>query len=78
LVVNVDSILRAALEDHAPPWGGDHGIAHRAGVLENGLRLDAETGANAEVVRLFAVPHDSRRVSEATAPTMAPGPPSPP
>ena len=33
-------------------------------VLENGLRLAAETGANVEVVRLFAVLHDSRHWNE--------------
>ena len=70
--MNVDSVLHAALEDYALPWGGDHGIAHRARVLENGLRLAGETGANVEVVGLFAVLHDSRRVSEATDPDHGP------
>jgi uncharacterized protein len=32
--------------------------------LENGLRLAKKTGAKVEVVQLFAVFHDSRRVNE--------------
>jgi uncharacterized protein len=36
--------------------------------LENGLRLAEETSANIEVVSLFAVLHDSRRVSETIDP----------
>lgn len=44
------------------------GVAHWARVLENGLRLVDETGANVEVVSLFAVLHDSRRINEVTDP----------
>jgi hypothetical protein len=33
-------------------------------VLENGLRLAQTTGVNIEVVQLFAVFHDSKRVAE--------------
>jgi uncharacterized protein len=69
---NIPPILHAVLEDYALPCGGDHGVAHRARVLENGLRLAGETGANMEVVSLFAILHDSRRVSEATDPDHGP------
>lgn len=65
-------ILQAVLEDYALPWGGDHGIAHWARVLENGLRLAGETGADEEVVRLFAVLHDSRRANEYSDPDHGP------
>jgi uncharacterized protein len=41
-------------------------------VLENGLRLVEETGAIVEVVRLFAVLHDSRRMNEHTDPDHGP------
>lgn len=61
-------ILDAILEDYALPLGGDHGIAHWARVFENGLRLTKETGANVEVVSLFAILHDSCRVNEITDP----------
>jgi uncharacterized protein len=37
-------------------------------VLENGLRLAEATGASPEVVTLFALFHDSRRVNECTDP----------
>src|SRR4051812_30484912 len=65
-------ILRAVLDEYVLPRDGDHGVAHWARVLENGLRLARETGANVEVVRLFAVLHDSRRVSEFTDPEHGP------
>jgi uncharacterized protein len=61
---NLPLILDAILEHYALPWDGDHGIAHWARVMENGLRLAEETGADVEVVRLFAVLHDSQRWNE--------------
>ena len=69
---NIPLILHAVLEEYALPWDGDHGVAHWARVLENGLRLAGETGANVEVVRLFAILHDSRRVNEAIGPRPRP------
>lgn len=65
-------ILNAVLEDYALPLDGDHGVAHWARVLENGLRLAGETGANIEIVSLFAVLHDSRRISEVSDPEHGP------
>ena len=64
--LNLPRIVRAILEEYALSWHGDHGVAHWARVLENGLRLSAVTRANVEVVQLFAVFHDSKRVNEAT------------
>jgi uncharacterized protein len=72
MVMNVPQILHAVLEDYALPWGGFHGVAHWARVLENGLRLAGETGADVEIVRLFALLHDSRRVNEDTDPDHGP------
>jgi uncharacterized protein len=69
---DIPLILRTVLEDYALPWDGDHGVAHWARVLENGLRLAEETGAVVEVVRLFAVLHDSRRKNEYTDPGHGP------
>jgi uncharacterized protein len=40
---------------------GIHGTAHWDRVRENGLRLAELTGANPEVVELFAYLHDSKR-----------------
>jgi uncharacterized protein len=61
---NLKPIIHAILEDYALPWNGLHGISHWARVLENGIRLAQETQANIEVVQLFAIFHDARRVNE--------------
>ena len=66
--LDVSAVVHAVLEEYALPWDGDHGVAHWARVLENGLRLAKTTGANADIVQLFAVFHDSKRVKEITDP----------
>ena len=43
---------------------GIHGEAHWARVNENGLRLAHETGADVEVVELFAFLHDAKRQND--------------
>ena len=58
------AILRAILAGYALPVRGDHGVVHWARVLENGLRVGEAVGADLEVVTLFALFHDSRRVNE--------------
>ena len=63
-MLNLKPIVHAILKEYALPWHGTHGVSHWARVLENGLRLAEETQANIEVVQLFAVFHDSRRVNE--------------
>ena len=63
--VALPELIQVILRDYALPVFGHHGVAHWARVLENGLALTPRTGANEEVVRLFAVLHDSRRVNEA-------------
>ncbi len=60
------AILRAVLAGYALPVRGYHGVVHWARVLENGLRVAAATGADAEVVALFALFHDARRVNESS------------
>jgi uncharacterized protein len=64
--LNLRLIVHAILEDYALPWHGTHGVAHWARVLENGLRLAEMTGADLEIVQLFALLHDSKRVNECT------------
>ncbi len=61
---NLKGILEAILDQYTLPKDGFHGVAHWARVLENGVRLAEETGANIEVIRLFAVLHDSKRINE--------------
>ncbi len=45
-------------------WHGIHGLAHWQRVRDNGLRLAAITGANPEVIKLFAFIHDIRREND--------------
>jgi uncharacterized protein len=43
---------------------GTHGLSHWARVLENGRRLASLVEADAEVIELFAVFHDARRIND--------------
>jgi uncharacterized protein len=63
-VRDLSAILRAILDGYILPVNGYHGIFHWARVLENGLRIAETTGADREVITLFALFHDSRRVNE--------------
>jgi len=51
---------------------GVHGLSHWARVYDNGLRLAAETGADRRVVELFALFHDSRRLTDQADPDHGP------
>jgi uncharacterized protein len=62
---DLPAIVREILSGYALPPRGYHGVVHWARVLENGLRIADATGADREVVTLFALFHDSRRVNEA-------------
>lgn len=58
------AILQSVLAGYALPHDGYHGVYHWARVWENGLRVAEVNGADHEVVRLFALFHDARRVNE--------------
>ncbi len=60
------AIIHEILENYRLPIRGHHGVVHWARVLENGQRLASATGAKIDVVTLFALFHDSRRVNEDT------------
>ncbi len=45
-------------------WHGIHGIRHWSRVRANGLKLAKETGADPQVIELFAFLHDSCRQDE--------------
>jgi uncharacterized protein len=64
LIVPTAELIKAIRHGYSLEWRGIHGVAHWARVLENGLRLASLTGARLQVVRLFAVFHDSRRLNE--------------
>jgi len=61
---DVRAIMQEILTGYVLPVRGYHGVVHWARVLENGLRIAEETGADREVVTLFALFHDSRRINE--------------
>jgi uncharacterized protein len=60
------ALMQTILAQYPLPLHGVHGPAHWARVYENGGMLAEKTGADLEVVRLFAVLHDSRRFDEGT------------
>jgi uncharacterized protein len=64
VVTDNHALLDAILVDYRLPPMGLHGISHWARVLENGRRVAALTGARIEIVELFALLHDARRLNE--------------
>ena len=64
LIHDLPAILRAILPGYTLPHDGTHGLTHWARVLKNGLRLCKATGADTEVVPLFAILHDARQGNE--------------
>lgn len=57
-------LISAVKQQFQLNWNGIHGVKHWARVYENGLQLAESTGANRKVVKLFALFHDSQRLSE--------------
>lgn len=68
----VSLVLKDVLDEYVLKWQGIHGVVHWARVLENGVRLGEQTGANIEVVKLFAVLHDSKRLNDGHDPDHGP------
>jgi uncharacterized protein len=58
------ALIHIIRKQFALNWKGLHGAPHWARVRENGLRLAETTGANTEVIELFAFLHDSRRLND--------------
>jgi uncharacterized protein len=57
-------LIDAIRDGYALSWHGIHGVFHWMRVRETGLRLAERTGANRQVVELFAYLHDSKRLNE--------------
>ena len=57
-------LVRAVLAGYVLDPKGLHCIVHWGRVYENGCRLAEATGVGLDVVTLFAVFHDSRRINE--------------
>lgn len=70
--IELRPVLAAIVERYTLSLDGIHGVAHWARVLENGLMLAGETGADVAVVSLFAVLHDSRRLNDGYDPDHGP------
>ncbi|MGA2112641.1 MAG: HD domain-containing protein [Anaerolineales bacterium] len=66
--MDAKKLLAQILSEYSLPVLGVHGVAHWARVLENGRRLASLTGADLEIIELFALLHDSRRRNEAIDP----------
>jgi len=65
ILPDVDRALVAHLRaSYALNWDGIHGFSHWMRVRANGLRLAQETGADPEVVALFALLHDVKRQND--------------
>jgi uncharacterized protein len=54
--------------EFALSWDGIHGVAHWERVRDNGLRLAELTGANPQIVELFAFLHDAKRCNDGKDP----------
>ena len=60
------AIVAEILGGYALHPRGLHGVVHWARVMENGWKLAEITGADRDVVTLFALFHDSRRFNDGT------------
>jgi uncharacterized protein len=61
---DIQAILSSVLGGYTLNVHGIHGVAHWARVWENGLRMAPDTGADVEIVTLFALLHDARRLND--------------
>ncbi len=61
---DLPAIVSRILDAYELPPFGMHGIIHWARVLENGVRIAEANGADTEVITLFALFHDSKRVTD--------------
>lgn len=59
-----EELLRLVQDQFALSRTGIHGVSHWQRVYENGMRLAPLTGANPQVVELFAFLHDACRLSD--------------
>lgn len=57
-------LLNIILEQYAQSPGGRHGLSHWARVLENGRLIAGHTDAKLEIIELFSIFHDSKRITE--------------
>lgn len=65
---DLSEVIRAAKERFSLDLRGIHGIRHWTRVRENGHRLAKHTGADKQIVELFAFLHDCCRENDRTDP----------
>lgn len=65
-------LIKTVMSQLAIDWRGIHGITHWARVLHIGMHLAKKNGANSKVVQLFALFHDSKRMTEGSDPDHGP------
>ena len=63
-----DKLIKRIKQEFLLDWNGIHGYPHWMRVKENGMILSGRTGANPQVVKLFAVLHDSKRMNDGRDP----------
>jgi len=64
--IDFDTLWECVSKQYHGSIYSTHGPAHWRRVEQNGLLLATRTGADATVVRLFALFHDSRRMNDGT------------
>lgn len=67
-MLNLRPIVEEILANQVVEANGIHGILHWGRVYDNGMRVAEHSGANTEVVQLFAFFHDSRRFTDGSDP----------
>lgn len=67
-----EALIEAVIDQMEVNPRGIHGLSHWARVHANGMFLAAANGADREVVELFALFHDSRRLNDNADPEHGP------
>ena len=71
-IINYVEVWKRVIDAYALSLSSEHGPSHWKRVERNGLKLAEKTGARIDVVRLFAVFHDSKRLNECNDPQHGP------
>jgi uncharacterized protein len=64
MLLPTQELLEVIRQEFVLPLDGVHGEAHWARVRDNGLRMAEQTGADPEIVELFAYLHDVKREND--------------
>jgi uncharacterized protein len=64
MLLPTQELLEVIRQGFVLPLDGVHGEAHWARVRDNGLRMAEQTGADPEIVELFAYLHDVKREND--------------